>query len=82
MPQEQQQNFYNCYIRSLHTVTVSFVADVRAKQSAWERSGKFQGDIMLTEEQRNGMVDRAYRWPNKVVPYVIDGVFSEYNNTN
>ena len=37
---------------------------------------------MLTEEQRNGMVDTVYRWPNKVVPYIIDGVFSEYNNTN
>ena len=37
---------------------------------------------MLTEDQRNGIIDTAFRWPNKVVPYVIDSVFSEYNNTN
>jgi len=34
---------------------------------------------MLTEEQmRNGLINPASRWPNKVVPYVIDDVFSEY----
>ena len=47
----------------------------------WERSGKFEGDIMLTEEQRNGIINTAGRWTNRVVPYVIDGVFSEYCNT-
>ena len=36
---------------------------------------------MLTDEQRNGMIDPAYRWPNKVVPFYIDPVFSEYYNT-
>jgi hypothetical protein len=37
---------------------------------------------MLTEEQqRNGLINTAYRWPNKVVPYVIDGIFSEYCST-
>jgi len=51
-------------------------------QSAWERSGKFEGDIMLTDEQvRNGLIDPASRWPNRVVPYVIDDVFSEYCST-
>jgi hypothetical protein len=50
-------------------------------QNLWERSGKFEGDIMLTEKQRNGMIDPWYRWPNRVVPFVIDGLFSEYYNT-
>jgi len=63
-------------------VTVSFVADVTAKQSAWEQSGKFEGDIMLTEEQlRNGVINPASRWPNKVVLYYIDPVFSKYCST-
>jgi hypothetical protein len=54
-------------------------ADVEDKQSAWEQSGKFEGDIMLNEEQmRNGLINPASRWLNKVVPFVIDDVFSEY----
>jgi hypothetical protein len=37
---------------------------------------------MLTEEQmRNGLINPASRWPNKVVPFVIDSVFSEYCST-
>ena len=48
----------------------------------WARSGKFQGDIKLTDEQmRNGMVSNWYRWPNGVVPFYIDPVFSEYCST-
>jgi hypothetical protein len=65
--------------RNTHKDTVSFVAHVSAKQSAWEQSGKFEGDIMLTEEQmKNGLVNTVYRWPNKLVPYYIDPIFSEY----
>ena len=34
---------------------------------------------MLTDEQvRNGLINTAYRWPNKTVPFVIDDVFSKY----
>jgi len=36
---------------------------------------------MLTDEQRNGLINPASRWPNRVVPFVIDDVFSEYCNT-
>ena len=37
---------------------------------------------MLTDvQQRNGLINPAYRWPNGVVPYVIDEVFSEYCST-
>jgi hypothetical protein len=37
---------------------------------------------MLTEEQqRNGMIYPASRWPNRTVPYVIDAVFSENCST-
>ena len=52
-------------------------------QNAWELSGKFEGDIMLSDEQiRNGLINTASRWPNKTVPFVIDDVFSEYCSTN
>ena len=52
------------------------------KPSAWERSGKFEGDIMLTDgKMRNGLINPACRWPNGVVPYVIDNVFGEYCRT-
>ena len=44
-------------------------------QSAWEKSGKFEGDIMLTEEQKKELF-------NNVVPVVTDDVFSEYCSTN
>ena len=34
---------------------------------------------MLTDEQkRNAWLIPALRWPNKVVPFLIDDVFSEY----
>ncbi|XP_062557860.1 seminal metalloprotease 1-like [Armigeres subalbatus] len=44
-----------------------------------ELSGQFEGDIVLTEEQetalssltRNGLLNEVYRWPDKVIPYVI-----------
>jgi hypothetical protein len=36
---------------------------------------------MLTEEQRNGLINTEYRWPNKVVPFAIDEVFSKYCST-
>jgi hypothetical protein len=51
-------------------------------QSPWELSGKYEGDIMLTDEQMNsGFIFPSRRWPNKIVPFVIDRVFSEYCST-
>jgi hypothetical protein len=50
-------------------------------------SGKFEGDMILTEEQmeflkshegRTGLVNTRYRWPGAVVPYHIEeGHFSK-----
>jgi hypothetical protein len=63
-------------------ITVSFVADVRELQSAWERSGKFEVDIMLTEEdRRNGVINRASAWPNKDLQFVTADLSSEYCST-
>jgi len=37
---------------------------------------------MLTDEElRNGLINTARRWQNKVVPFVIDDVISEYCST-
>jgi len=36
---------------------------------------------MLTDEQGNGIINTAYRWPNKIVPFVIADVFSKYCST-
>jgi hypothetical protein len=37
---------------------------------------------MLTDEQKNsGLIIPGRRWPNKIVPFVIDSVFSEYCST-
>jgi hypothetical protein len=64
-------------MRSLHAV--SFVADFTELQSVWERSGKFEGDIMLTEGQvSNSIINPARHWPSRAVPFFIDRVFSEY----
>jgi len=47
-----------------------------------ERSGRLEDDIVLTDEQmRNGLIDPARRWPNKIVPFLIDPEFSEYCST-
>lgn len=53
----------------------------------WQSSGKFEGDMILTQEQRNnlrkddkfrnGVIDTRLRWPNKMIPYVISNDFSK-----
>jgi len=50
-------------------------------QSAWEQSGKFEGDIVLTDEQRKEWFNVASPSPNGVVPFVTEVVFSEYCST-
>jgi len=53
------------------------VIDVTDKQSAWEQSGKFEGDIMLTDVRlRTGWLNTDRRWPNAEVPFVINSVFN------
>jgi hypothetical protein len=64
--------------RYTELVTVSSVADVEDKQSPWEQSGIFEGEIMLNEEERNGLINPGGRWPNEVVPFDTDDVYSEY----
>jgi hypothetical protein len=37
--------------------------------------------MMTAEQMRNGLMNPAWRWPSKEVPFVIDDVFSEYWRT-
>lgn len=59
-------------------------------QNIEERSGKFEGDIVLTNEQidsmvaayqgqKNAMLDSKRLWFNKTVPYDIAPGFSKYH---
>ncbi|XP_066998537.1 zinc metalloproteinase nas-13 [Anabrus simplex] len=51
------------------------------KQNAWELSGRFEGDILLSPDDekamRNGLIAKKHHWPNGVVPYVISPVFTK-----
>lgn len=54
-------------------------------QNIEELSGQFEGDILLTSEQeemiegvkRTGLIDTNYRWPDNVVPYELNAIFSQ-----
>lgn len=44
-----------------------------------ELGNYLEGDIMVTEStSRNGAKDPKLRWPNRIIPYVIQGNFSKY----
>jgi hypothetical protein len=66
-------------------VTVSFVADVADvsdKQYAWEKSGKFEGDIVLPTSiygpTYSALVNVDRRWKENTVPFYIDPEFRKY----
>jgi hypothetical protein len=41
----------------------------------------FEGDIMLSDEElRNGLINRAGRWPGKTVPFVTDDVTDDVSS--
>lgn len=49
-----------------------------------ELSGKFEGDILLTDRQydsifnqRTGLIDTGYRWVYNIVPYTLEDIMSE-----
>lgn len=38
-----------------------------------------QGDILFPPEtKRNGLIAESTRWPNRIIPYVIEGNFRTY----
>ena len=42
-----------------------------------ELGAYFQGDILIAPDQKNGLIDERYRWPNGVVAYDIDSSVSK-----
>lgn len=49
-----------------------------------EQSGKFEGDILLTDRQhdsifnkRTGLIDTGYRWTYNIVPYTLEDIMSQ-----
>ncbi|XP_053669754.1 zinc metalloproteinase nas-4-like [Anopheles nili] len=55
------------------------VADMELASEFEESAGYFEGDIILTPEQEDAVkygytavIGEAYKWPNNIVPYVID----------
>ena len=55
-----------------------------------ERGNYYGGDMRLREDQepyatnetyaKSGILNTAYRWPNGIIPYVLDTSFSAYSN--
>lgn len=46
------------------------------KQNPEELGHYYQGDILMTDEQeRNGLLDERYRWPDGTVFYEIEDGF-------
>lgn len=40
-------------------------------------AGYFQGDIILSQRERNGMINESYRWPDRIVYYFINSYIGE-----
>ncbi|XP_026479964.1 zinc metalloproteinase nas-8-like [Ctenocephalides felis] len=72
---------------ALASVACVVALPVKNDDLAWMNSGKFEGDMVLNQEQmmavlglgpRNGLIDKKYRWPLKHVPYaIIPGYFNK-----
>ncbi|KAI4457855.1 discoidin cub egf laminin and zinc metalloprotease domain containing [Holotrichia oblita] len=46
----------------------------------WEHSGKFEGDIVLTQQiERNGIISDSEKWKNREIPYELDPIFDDFD---
>lgn len=87
--------YYYKYISKINTLNISapVTPEMEELQPEWERSGKFEGDILLTEDQidmlvdeysgaRNAITNQNRLWPNRIVVYNITrSQFSEYKKS-
>lgn len=51
------------------------------ERSPEEYADEFEGDIVVSEDDRakitrTGIVGEKYRWPNAMIPYIIDSRYS------
>lgn len=58
------------FAKGLSAAPAAVVA--RAETDPELTAGYFQGDMILDQRERNGMIDESYRWPNRVVYYFIN----------
>ncbi|XP_063541150.1 low choriolytic enzyme-like [Cydia strobilella] len=48
-----------------------------------EEMGEYaEGDILIPKLERNGMRDETSRWPNGIIPYVIEGRYNQEQRDN
>jgi len=48
-------------------------------QNFEELGSDFEGDLILTEDQKNGIPGNNYRWPGNTVYYSMEGGFGMLN---
>ncbi|KAF2884812.1 hypothetical protein ILUMI_21345 [Ignelater luminosus] len=48
-----------------------------SKQAMWQLSGQYEGDMIIQQGIRNGVIDTRLRWPNREIPYEFSGDFTE-----
>jgi len=46
-------------------------------QNFEELGSEFEGDLILTEDQKNGIPGNNYRWPGNTVYYSMEGGFGK-----
>ncbi|XP_026461756.1 LOW QUALITY PROTEIN: meprin A subunit beta-like [Ctenocephalides felis] len=71
--------------------TATSASPIKNEDLVWMESGKFEGDMVLNQEQmlsvlglgsKNGLIDKKYRWPKNEVPYVIVGGYFNRSQIN
>ena len=65
---EYQRSFYKDFVTGLVTDESDELGN------PWEKSGEFEGDIILKPDEsiRNGLINDEFYWPNKTLIYKID----------
>lgn len=65
------------------TVACCLANPIEQSPSTAEQGTKFEGDILLTDDQTNsissrtGLINTQYRWPYNIVPYTLEDVMTQ-----
>jgi len=66
---------YNYYVKTPEALVE--VYNKESQQNPEELGAYFEGDILIPLRYRNGILELSYRWPGGVVPYEIQGPFTD-----
>ncbi|XP_069704153.1 hatching enzyme 1.2-like [Periplaneta americana] len=47
------------------------------RSNVWELSGHYEGDIIVPNFARNGVINESEKWPHGIIPYYIKNSFTE-----